>query len=149
MCPLINYACPWCLYLDLSNLCKLFHSTSQTWISLKIWGVWDEPYATSLSSLYFGISLLVRGCCETFHKEVPKQKQLQAWSSIKKRLHVLQGIVPCDALPTQQQWQSWRFIRDPLLQLSWSWSWPHPARRIFPFQRSRVEWPKRKYLQVP
>lgn len=41
--------------------------------------------------------------------EVPKQKQ-------QTRLHVLQGIaiVPCDAFPTQQQWQSWRFIRDPL-----------------------------------
>lgn len=128
----MNSACPWCLYLDLSSLCKLFHSISQTWISLKFWEVWDEHYATSLSSLYFGISLLVRGRFETFHMEVPKQKQLELWSSIKTILYVdLQGIAPCDALHTQQQWQSWRFIKDPLLQRSWFWSWPASCKKDF------------------
>lgn len=150
MCPLINVACPWCLYLDLSNPCKLFQ------VFHKHGSLWNfGEFETSLTQHHYNHSTSVSACLfgdvlKLFTWEVPKQKQLQLWSSIKTRLHVLQGIVPCDALPTQQQWQSWRFIRDPLLQLSWFWSWPASCKGGFSVPKiAGVEWPKRKYLQVP
>ena len=154
MCPLINVACRWCLYLDLSNLCKLFHSISQTSKHGSLWNFGE--FETSLTQHHYHHSTSVSAC---LFGDVLK---LFTWSYRNKNSSSYDQASKRDCMSYKELWLYLAMLSTPsnsgkvegLLGIPYynyhdSGRDQHPARRMFPSQRSRVEWPKRKYLQVP